>query len=344
MTAFSASLPFPRPRRDRLPAGAAVISLVGHVVVALVVVLAAIAIGPSEQALRPEDRAVEVVMVPADEPAPDALVPPPDLLPLPIPPPPNIDETAPVTDRSVRPPAPAVLADTRPPTAEDTPTAPRPTVAPDTSAPQSDGDDVPQERAPSPPSQPVVLPRADVAALPLPQVARPQPAERPARPRGEQQPRAVPSADAPRGQLREIDLFGPGRLGPRQTAAARAGAPDPEPREASRSDSDFILAQILRRWRINYRDPRYRGLSFEPGTLLLKADGTLASPYGPRDPWNPYDMMNGYQILTRRGAEDWRRAVDTFLVALREAQPFELPPTAGPYPRRIRITFRMGDL
>lgn len=334
MTALAASLPFPRPQRERLPFGAALLSIAAHALAALIVAAIAYFVAPLAARPMAEERTVEVVMVPAAA-APDAFEPPPNAAPLPAPPPPNLDQSAALADRTVLPqaarPQAATSADNPAPEA----VSPRPSAATERAADRSSEAAVPEDQAPAPspqgerPSTVVMMAQAPRAVPP----------------RNEGRPRPESRAEAgPRGELREFDLFGPGRLGARQAAATRGGTPSPPAGEASRGDSDFILAQILRRWRINYHDERYREVTFAPGNLQLRADGTLAPPYGPNDPWNPYDMMGGYRRLTQRGFEDVRRAVDTFLVALREAQPFQLPPTPGPYPRRIRISFRTGDL
>lgn len=334
MIALAASLPFPRPQRERLPFGAALLSILFHALAALILVAIAYFVAPLAAPPTAEERAVEVVVVPVAA-APEGIEPESEAASLPVPPPPNLDQSAPLAPQTVLPqaarPQAAAGADSDAPES----TSPQPSAAAERSAARSDVAAIPEPEPPAPqPQAERSPPEMAVAQAPRAVPRRPD-----ARPRPE------PRADGgPRGELRELDLFGPGRLGARQAAAARGGTPTPPAGEPSRSDSDFILAQILRRWRINYRDDRYREVTFAPGNLLLRADGTLAPPYGPNDPWNPYDMMGGYRRLTQRGFEDVRRAVDTFLVALREAQPFQLPPTPGPYPRRIRISFRTGDL
>ncbi len=327
MTVLAATLPFPRPQPERLPFRAAALSVGVHALVALILAVMAYFVAPFAAPPVMDERAVEVVMVPAEAPTPEALDPPPGAAPLPVPPPPNLDQTAPLAEQTVLPQATRAQAATRADDRAEETASPRPSATAERAAARSN-----EAAIPAPP----VRPTAEQALAQTPRAVPP---------RNEGRPRLEPRAEAaPRGDLRELDLFGPGRTGPRQAAATRGGTPNPPAGEASRSDSDFILAQILRRWRINYRDGRYREVTFAPGNLLLRADGTLAPPYGPNDPWNPYDMMGGYRRLTQRGFEDVRRAVDTFLVALREAQPFQLPPTPGPYPRRIRISFRTGDL
>lgn len=335
MTVLAASLPYPRPKRERLPLRAAVLSFGVHALVALILAAVAYFVAPIDERPAQEERAVEVVMVPATPEAPEAFEPPPDAMPLPVPPPPNLDASAPLAERTVLPRAAEPRAAVRADTAEREAVSPLPAATAAASVTRSLEEPIPQELAE------IESPQNDDSTA---EVVIAQ-APRAIQPRNPAPPRPAPRPEAgPRGELREIDLFGSGRLGARQVAATRGGVPQDQAREASRSDSDYILAQILRRWRINFHDERYREVTFAPGNLLLNRDGTLAFPYGKNDPWNPYEMMGGYRRLTQRGFEDVRRAVDTFLVALREAQPFELPPTPGPYPRRIRISFRTGDL
>ncbi|MFM8990769.1 MAG: hypothetical protein ACKOUS_14335, partial [Alphaproteobacteria bacterium] len=81
------------------------------------------------------------------------------------------------------------------------------------------------------------------------------------------------------------------------------------------------------------------------GVFMLQADGMLAAPFGKHDPWRPEVMIENYQELLKPQAAPVRVALESFLRAARDAQPFELPPgVRGGYPRPIRITIRMGDL
>jgi hypothetical protein len=109
------------------------------------------------------------------------------------------------------------------------------------------------------------------------------------------------------------------------------------------SEGDFLLAQVMPHWLIDVRSPRFRGIVMG-GTFQLNEDGMLGPPYGRNDPWRPEIMIENYARLAGREQEALRTALETFLRAVRSAQPFRLPPTDGPYPRLVRITFAMGDL
>jgi hypothetical protein len=338
-----------------------------HVIVVLLVVAAVRLMPGLEPAELPQERTVEVVVVPAPAAPPASPPVARDELSLA---PPNLSETARFGPESVLPPAPELSQADRPEPTADAPAttplpAPRlerstPAEAPEPALPRQQAEPAPPEPpvqaaeeapatpAPAPPPPPtpqrqmvIVVPPMQLEQPPAPNPApRPQPRP-PFQPRLQPEPRPAPQG---RGELRELDLFGPGRQAPRQTASARAGAPGPLVQEATRTEGDFILRQILRHWRLNYRDPRYRDMAFVPGSVVLLSDGTLAAPYGRTDPWDPFAMIVNYGELTTRGREEERFVVDTFLTALRDAQPFQLPPTQGTYPRRVRITFRLGDL
>lgn len=109
------------------------------------------------------------------------------------------------------------------------------------------------------------------------------------------------------------------------------------------SEGDFLLAQVMAHWLIDVRSPRFKGIVMG-GNFLLLEDGMLGSPYGKNDPWRPEAMIENYGRLAAGGQESLRTALETFLRAVRSAQPFRLPPGDGPYPRLVRITFAMGDL
>lgn len=150
----------------------------------------------------------------------------------------------------------------------------------------------------------------------------------------------------------DVDVFR-GRSLPRQVASA----PQPRPTSAVRLPrgalagadrptqtlADYILQQAVPHWRFNYRDPRYGGFEFT-GYVRLLADGTLAPPFHKNDPLDFYSMIHEYRRLLQPGSQDARRAMETFVIALRAAQPFQLPPGVSGYPRTVPIGFLLGDL
>ncbi|MTJ82101.1 MAG: hypothetical protein F8N37_13985 [Telmatospirillum sp.] len=129
---------------------------------------------------------------------------------------------------------------------------------------------------------------------------------------------------------------------PGGTAPSKAGKPGisgPEGPALTQSEQDFILAQIMKYWRVDFHAPEARGLTLS-GVFFVQADGTLASPVNKDDPWNPEAIVADYGALSRYR----REAVDGFLLAMRLAQPLELPSKTGPWPRRITINFAFDAL
>jgi hypothetical protein len=114
---------------------------------------------------------------------------------------------------------------------------------------------------------------------------------------------------------------------------------------AKQDEKDFLLAQVMPFWLLNYRDRRYEHVVFH-GTFVLRSDGMLEPPYGKNDPWEPTVMIGGYDRLLARGQDSYRTAVESFLRAVRAAQPFRLNPGVDPkaYPRQVAVFFRLGDL
>ena len=76
---------------------------------------------------------------------------------------------------------------------------------------------------------------------------------------------------------------------------------------------------------------------------MMNADGTLTSPLGKSDPWSPRQMVYNYDRL----GPDERLVMDSFLIALRRAQPFKVPQAdaaKGDWPRALRFAFNFRDL
>jgi hypothetical protein len=142
------------------------------------------------------------------------------------------------------------------------------------------------------------------------------------------------------GTSRALSLSSGEGAGPKAEAkAGPVGVSGPLGPDLTQSEQDFILAQIMKYWRVDFHAPEARGLSLS-GVFYVLADGTLASPVNKSDPWNPAAVVDDYN-----GLSAYRRdAVDGFLLALRLAQPLQLPPSKGPWPRKIVIRFAFDTL
>ena len=230
------------------------------------------------------------------------------------------------------------------------PPAPPPEPAPAAATP------LPMVRPPPP-----VLEEAPIAETsrptpaPGPESIRPGPAERPQGPAREPPaPRAPPPpppvvirgggvAEPP--AVRRITPpslvdNAPFQIGRADRAAGVGGATEAR----QRTEGDFILAQVIPFWLIDRRNRNFRGVELW-GPFMLQADGMLSYPYGKNDPWQPEAMIGNWLELQQPGKENTRVALESFLRAVRSAQPFKLPPgVTGGYPRRIMIHFSLGDL
>lgn len=117
---------------------------------------------------------------------------------------------------------------------------------------------------------------------------------------------------------------------------------------ASQTVQDFILMQIARVWIIDLQSPRFRDMGVQWQFTLLP-NGMLASPFGKNDPLDLQSMLDPhtYELMqqpTEQG-QTFRTAVVTFLQAVREAQPFRVPPNEKSYKDRLLpLRFRFGDL
>lgn len=117
--------------------------------------------------------------------------------------------------------------------------------------------------------------------------------------------------------------------------------PAPPPGELSQSAQDFILGQVLRMWRFDSTVVKGSDLTISM-TILVERDGTLSGAMNKNTPWNPRAVIRGYDELPDGTV---KRALEAMLLALRLAQPLDLPPDDGKgWPRRMVIRFRPGDL
>lgn len=220
----------------------------------------------------------------------------------------------------------------------------------------------PPEAAPQPPSPPrVVEELKDVPPPVVPQLqqgpvtqepsrappsagqrARPQASERPQpAPRiGQSGPAATPAPPQPLQRQRQADTTGNRQRGAPGAAAGEAGP------TMTQSESDFFLSQIVSAWVIDFDSPRFADIRIF-GRYRVLADGMLAPPFGKNEPWDMGRMVENWDRIAtdpRPEAQAFRTAVETFLRAMRLAQPLKMPPNAEGYPKVLELNFRIGDL
>ncbi len=109
---------------------------------------------------------------------------------------------------------------------------------------------------------------------------------------------------------------------------------------ASQSVQHFILKQVAQRWLLDVHSRTYTNVVLTLHFQLLP-NGMLASPFGKNDPWDLEVMFPQRKELP----PFLQNAAITFLQALRQAQPFRLPPDEKSYQARLLpLSFRIGDL
>lgn len=225
----------------------------------------------------------------------------------------------------------------------------------------------PPKPAPAPPRQRQAAATQEAPPLPpasVPQLQRapvteeeskssPSPGDR-----ARSQPRSAPEPE-PQRQPRP-DLQGPNRTAipplrqPQPQRERQAGSTAPGQGRAAgapgdtmtQSESDFFLSQIVTAWPIDFDAPQFSDIQIY-GHYKMLADGTLAPPFGRNDPWDMEAMVNNWdEIADAPGAKAaaYRTAIQTFLRAMRLAQPFAMPPDAEGYPKILSLNFRIGDL
>ncbi|MBI3447031.1 MAG: energy transducer TonB [Magnetospirillum sp.] len=121
----------------------------------------------------------------------------------------------------------------------------------------------------------------------------------------------------------------------------RFSKPAPAAGDLSQSAQDLVLSQVVRMWRFETASLRGSDVTLT-ATLIVNRDGTLSGPMNMSAPWNPDATIHGYSKLPDGIT---KRMLETFLLALRLAQPLQLPTDDGkPWPRRMILRFRPGDL
>jgi protein TonB len=213
--------------------------------------------------------------------------------------------------------------------------APKPEPAPQTPLPPVPPPSVPQlQRAPvaeeskAPPSsgeRARSRPQTNEAAKPAPpQVQRPGPGV----------------ATAPQQRPAQAQ----NQAGNRQPGPGRAAG---QPAEAmTQSESDFFLSQIVQVWVIDFDAPQFKNIQIY-GRYMVLPNGMLAPPFGKNDPWDMNRMVEGWDQIVhdpRPQVAAFRTALETFLRAMRLAQPMAMPPDAQGYPKVLSLSFKIGDL
>ncbi|MBM3540122.1 MAG: hypothetical protein FJX55_20130 [Alphaproteobacteria bacterium] len=189
-----------------------------------------------------------------------------------------------------------------------------------------------------PPPPPPQLSEAPIAERSMPPPA-PRSSPQPARPRADSPPTVSP------GQ-RSTAALPPRESGestPLEAGRIRPGGTPPEA-IASQTVQDVILKQIARHWIIDVRGSTYRDVVLSVRFKLLP-DGMLAPPFGRNDPWDLRVMVRDYEVMMKPENRLIRTTIETFLQAMRYAQPFHLPPDGQATEARVLpLSFRLGDL
>jgi hypothetical protein len=217
----------------------------------------------------------------------------------------------------------------------------------------------------------VIPPEVTVDLVPGPEPAKPTPVEPPKpQPPKAVAPKPAPSAEPPPPPVMPRPLppqLSQAPLAHRSTAPRRKSAEDSEKHvgaeatslalgkdakapdsaveegpELTQSEQDLVLSQIMKYWHLESHSPQARGLILQ-AVIVVKADGTLASPLNKDDPWDPEAVLHGYAEMVREGHSYRRETIDGFLLALRLCQPLKLPP-GGPWPRHMTLRLALDDL
>ena len=357
---MTAASPFPlSPEPGRLAWIAFLLALALHAAVPIALGILPLLSPSSRQETGPREFEVEIAQIEPQEPPPPPpepeKAPEPAPAPAPAPPPPPTPPLPELT-RLLDPPKPlleqAPIGDvSRAEPGPDAEPAASPPPSPPPEAPEAQAGAARMPEAPLP--EPALPEPAEASLAPPPATTLPEPAPPAEAPRQETKPpqeqrqqpqrqerpaeRKPPPAKPPEAGKARVD--GPSTGGRGRDAQRRASASEAR----QQSEGDFVLAQIMPFWLIDMRSPRFRDVVMG-GVFALQEDGMLAPPFGKHDPWRPEVMIENYRELLKPQAEPVRVALESFLRAARDAQPFALPPGARGYPRAIRITLKMGDL
>ncbi|WP_341893916.1 hypothetical protein [Ferrovibrio terrae] len=253
----------------------------------------------------------------------------------------------------IQPEPPPILAEfVMPEPPKPTPT-PAPPPAPQPAPTQAQAPPAQQQTMTPEPSRPVPPPsipqlqRAPVTEAPS--KAPPSAGER-ARPQAAEKPQPAPVPDragpstvtAPPAQRQQ-------QSPPRPTGNRDAGAPGAAGATGetmTQSESDYFLSQVVSAWVIDFDAPQFADIRIF-GRYRVLPNGMLAPPFGKNDPWDMRAMVENWDQIAvdrRPQAAAFRTAIETFLRAMRLAQPMRMPPNPEGYPKVLELNFRIGDL
>lgn len=219
----------------------------------------------------------------------------------------------------------------------------------------------PAERSssPTPDARPETVPPIDRRATPAPS---PSPAMReavaPEPPATAAEAPPVPTS--PDGLAPPPPAPVPRRAAPAASPAQRQAQVQDEARptvgggvpseRVTQAETDFLLAQILRNWLLDYSNPRFAKIQIS-FFFIIEPDGMLRDEMNARAPLDYRRIISDYDAIVAASARnpearDARSLLESFVAAARAAQPFARPPGAPPVtqPRQLEIRFVMGDL
>jgi len=254
------------------------------------------------------------------------------------------------------PPAPPAREAQRPPP----PPAPVPQVAPPPPPPPQLETATPAERSssPTPEARPETVPPIDRRATPAPS---PSPAAREAvAPEPSAAAETPPIPTSPDGLAPPPPAPAPRRAAPPTPPAQRQAQVQDEARptvgggmpseKVTQAETDFLLAQILRNWLLDYSNPRFAKIQIT-FFFIIEPDGMLRDEMNARAPLDYRRIIGDYDAIVAASARnpearDARSLLESFVVAARAAQPFARQPGAPPVTqaRMLEIRFVMGDL
>jgi pyruvate/2-oxoglutarate dehydrogenase complex dihydrolipoamide acyltransferase (E2) component len=202
--------------------------------------------------------------------------------------------------------------------------------------------EAPKVEAPKPEAPKPEPPKPQVVEQPPPPPPPPRPPPPQLVPAPLAQHSTAPRRAAPEhAEKAKVLGDGPGALAVGRDAKVVSGAEEEGP-ELTQTEQDMVLAQIMKYWHVDTHVPQAHGLVLQ-AKIVIRADGTLASPLNRNDPWNPEEVISGYNSMVREGYSFRREAIEGFLLALRVCQPLKLPP-GGTWPRHMTLRLALDDL